>query len=272
VAAIVLSWSAADDVAPARDLRPARHASARAARVPDGDSATAGTAARETGFGMLVDAPVLDAGRAQGDDYSYSNFDPRSRAEGRHDRLELAVLQEIIDLNGLTESSSSTDTDNGDGRFEPLEFGSQIWCGGHLRELYTGPSEYFSYGYPLKQLPETLGDLRHLTRLNLNSNQLQSLPQSIGQLRKLRVLEVYANQLRELPGSLESLESLEVLQARGNQLREIPEGIAELPNLAAIFVTDNPIERWPERLRTRPTQTAPTPRVVRRRADCSPEP
>jgi hypothetical protein len=253
-------------------VRPAVRAPAAPSRIPDFVLPDVSSApARETGFGTLVALRDEDPGaEPQTPDYSYNNTDPRSRAAGRYDPRELAVLQAIIDLNGLTESSSSSDFDDGNGVFEPLELGTQVWCGSHLRELYTGASEFASFGYEIRQLPASLGDLVHLSRLSLGANAIEELPASIAELEELRVLELYNNLLRELPEAMGRMTGLEVLQLRGNQLREIPEAVADLPNLQNLFLADNPLERMPER--SIPNQgEARARRAVRRSVDCSPE-
>jgi hypothetical protein len=238
---------------------------ARASRVPD-VAATPGQPARDVAALQPIAAAVPAV------DYSYSNLDPRARDRKRYAAAELAVLEEVIALNGLTEASSSGDYDDGDGVLEPLEFGTQVWCGGHLRELYAGPSEYASFGYELRQLPARLGDLRELTRLSLNSNQLAELPTSIGELEQLRILELYDNRLRALPDSIGNLLALEVLQVRGNELGQLPASLADLPRLRTLFFSDNPLSQVPDELRELAQGAlAPDPRVVRRNVDCSPE-
>jgi hypothetical protein len=243
--------------------RPLARVPRDAGRVPD----VAAGEVRQSGFGALVAVPLPVAALAP--DYSYSNVDPQTRGSGRYDPRELAVLQAIIDLNELSESSSDMDFDNGDGVFEPLELGTQIWCGGHLRELYTGAGEYASFGYGLRSLPASIGDLAHLTRLNLSANRLAELPETLSALAELRVLELYHNELRQLPQSLSRMESLEVLHLRGNRLQEIPEEVLALPHLDGLFIADNPLLRFPEQLLN--TQAARAPRVVRRGVDCSAE-
>ena len=239
--------------------RPLARVPREAGRVPD-----VAAAPRETGFGSLVtllSAPALE------EDHSYTNLDPQTRDGGRYDPQELAVLQDIIDQNELGEDSSSTDFDDGDGVFEPLELGAQIWCGGHLRELYTGPGEYASFGYELRSLPASIGDLPHLVRLSLSANRLEQLPETITALSELRVLELYNNLLRQLPQSISRMERLEVLHLRGNRLTEIPESVLELPRLEGLFVADNPLAQVPERILN--SEAARAPRVVRRSGDCS---
>jgi Leucine-rich repeat (LRR) protein len=233
-----------------------------ASRLPDQPTAPT--------VSVLAAAPLAQT--VQPVDYSYSNLDPRERSSRRYAASELAVLEELIAINGLTEASSASDFDDGDGVLEPLEFGTQVWCGGHLRELYSGPSEYASFGYGLRRLPETLGDLRYLTRLSLNSNRLEELPSSIGELRQLEVLELYDNQLRELPASIGGLRALRTLQLRANQLHALPPELGGLKQLTRLFTADNPLEPVPSELLQRVASTvAPAANVVRRNGDCSPQ-
>ena len=46
------------------------------------------------------------------------------------------------------------------------------------------------YGYTLKNLPESIGNLENLKWLNLSSNKLIKVPESIGRLVKLRILKL----------------------------------------------------------------------------------
>ncbi|GAA2854972.1 hypothetical protein GCM10010517_13060 [Streptosporangium fragile] len=43
-------------------------------------------------------------------------------------------------------------------------------------------------GFGLKALPESLGDLTHLTELNLRGNRLTALPESLGSLTASKIL------------------------------------------------------------------------------------
>ena len=97
----------------------------------------------------------------------------------------------------------------------------------------------------LTSLPEWIGNLTNLTRLDLHSNQLTSLPESLGNLTNLTELYLSENQLISLPESLGNLTNLTKLDLRRNELTSLPESIANLTNLKVLKLTTNPIETPP---------------------------
>ncbi|CAH8634257.1 unnamed protein product [Dicrocoelium dendriticum] len=59
-----------------------------------------------------------------------------------------------------------------------------------------------------QEIPETVGELTHLTTLDLSHNQITSLPESIGKCKSLRSLNLQHNQLRHLPDSIGCMQNL----------------------------------------------------------------
>jgi internalin A len=76
-------------------------------------------------------------------------------------------------------------------------------------------------------LPESIGQLAQLQRLDLTGNQMTMLPESIGQLAQLHHLNLSDNQLKELPESLRNLKSLQQLYLRGNEALGLPAEVLE---------------------------------------------
>jgi internalin A len=77
-------------------------------------------------------------------------------------------------------------------------------------------------------LPESIGQLAQLKRLNLFGNQLSALPESIGELAQLEELDLSDNQLRALPESVLALteaDGLRRLYLHGNDALGIPREI-----------------------------------------------
>ena len=81
----------------------------------------------------------------------------------------------------------------------------------HRREL--GPAHL-----AVEILPESLGNLKSLEKLDLSHNQLKAFPGSLGNLKTLQSLDLQRNQLKTLPGSLWKLENLQNLQIKANPL------------------------------------------------------
>jgi len=178
-------------------------------------------------------------------DPEWTNRDPRP-PPFTLDPRDLRALAELIAANGLSESSSTTDWDDGDGVLGPLEVGMQRWRGGRLVALLTGEDRYGSFGYGLRLLPPSIGDLDALEELDLNTNRLATLPDAIGELRSLRALRVHRNGLEALPETIGSLHSLRELVVGENALRELPPSIAGLGSLEELHANDNPLAALPE--------------------------
>ena len=72
----------------------------------------------------------------------------------------------------------------------------------------------------MSQLPEWIGQLTNLVRVDLQQNRLSQLPRSMSQLANLRQLNVSGNQLSQLPESVRQLTNLTALSLDNNPLPE----------------------------------------------------
>ena len=98
----------------------------------------------------------------------------------------------------------------------------------------------------LTELPESIGSLNQLQRLYLYQNILIELPRSIGSLTQLQTLNVYQNRLVELPQSIGSLNQLRTLDICHNQLTELPQSITRLNQLLELYLLSNELRYLPE--------------------------
>jgi hypothetical protein len=101
-------------------------------------------------------------------------------------------------------------------------------------------------GTGLLRLPESIGKLRALQHLRVDSNQLTALPESIGQLAALQELYASKNQLTALPESIGQLAALQHLHVDSNQLTALPESIGQLAALKQLHVDSNQLTALPE--------------------------
>ncbi|WP_295614236.1 leucine-rich repeat domain-containing protein, partial [Chamaesiphon sp. GL140_3_metabinner_50] len=95
-------------------------------------------------------------------------------------------------------------------------------------------------------LPENIGDLVYLTKLNLNGNRLSSLPESIGNLTSLTELYLNGHQFTTLPESIGNLIDLTRLDLNGDRLTFLPDSIQNLEKLTKLNLNSNCLDRIPD--------------------------
>lgn len=115
----------------------------------------------------------------------------------------------------------------------------------HIKTLVLAHSQ-------LTELPPSIGNLRHLTRLYLDSNKLEKIPNTIEKLCSLKVLRLGDNHLSELPSSIKKLTQLTQLCLEGNQFNILPECIMELEGLRYLDISRNDIQKIPVSLEILP--------------------
>lgn len=87
---------------------------------------------------------------------------------------------------------------------------------------------------------DTITQLEALKELKLGNNNLSGyLPQSVGCLRNLRVLELQSNKLLSLPDGLRELVNLQVLNVAGNQLTGLPMDVLESLPIVDLNASNN---------------------------------
>ena len=103
--------------------------------------------------------------------------------------------------------------------------------------------------FVLKTVPKQIGNLKNLTYLSLNYNQLASLPKEIGNLESLTYLSLNENQFATLPKEIGNLESLTYLSLNKNQLATLPKQIGNLVNLTELNLHENQLTTLPEEIK-----------------------
>ena len=98
----------------------------------------------------------------------------------------------------------------------------------------------------LTTLPESIGNLKSLQKLDLDWNELTTLPESIWNLKSLEILILSKNKLRTLPELIGNLSSLEKLNLEDNQLTTLPESIGNLTSLQILDLRSNKLTTLPE--------------------------
>jgi hypothetical protein len=101
---------------------------------------------------------------------------------------------------------------------------------------------------PLETLPEEIGLLRALIRIDLRHNGLQTLPQSLGQLHRLEDLTSMGNALEHLPDVFHHLKRLRYLDLRENRLQSLPASLGALESLKGLILRDNCLTALPPQI------------------------
>ena len=101
----------------------------------------------------------------------------------------------------------------------------------------------------LTSLPDAIGNLINLERLEVQDNALTSLPNTLWNLRRMKTLYLSGNQLTEIPDTLgENLLDLEVLHLSDNNLESIPQSFENLKKLRSLDLDDNQLTEIPDTL------------------------
>ena len=137
------------------------------------------------------------------------------------------------------------------GKYQDVQNHSQICAyrlnqNGCVSELYLSNPKKFK----LSIIPEQISNLKSLTTLDLNNNDINKLPDSIGTLKALKYLDLSNNSLKILSNSIVSLKSLEYLDLSGNNIKELPESFKELKSLKTLRLDNNLIQFVPQTLKS----------------------
>ncbi|KAF8025353.1 hypothetical protein BT93_F2253 [Corymbia citriodora subsp. variegata] len=101
---------------------------------------------------------------------------------------------------------------------------------GNLKRLTTLKMESIK----LLDLPDTIGEIVGLQKLSLRNSSLNKLPESIGRLKSLVKLNLSCTNIVELPDSIGELKRLEKLDMGECKLRKLPDAIGKLEKLACL--------------------------------------
>uniref|UniRef100_A0A8D0HA18 Leucine rich repeats and calponin homology domain containing 3 n=1 Tax=Sphenodon punctatus TaxID=8508 RepID=A0A8D0HA18_SPHPU len=99
----------------------------------------------------------------------------------------------------------------------------------------------------LVSLPEDIGQLRHLTELDVSCNEIQTVPPQIGHLECLRDLNIRRNHLVHLPEELADLPLIR-LDFSCNKIATIPVCYRNLRHLQTITLENNPLQSPPAQI------------------------
>ncbi|KAI9209319.1 uncharacterized protein BJ171DRAFT_486129 [Polychytrium aggregatum] len=102
-------------------------------------------------------------------------------------------------------------------------------------------------GNQIKTLPDSIGQLVHLTNLDLSRNRIGKLPASVSALINLTKLNLSENALESLDGvQFSGMKLLSDLDLHDNNLVSFTDGSTSLPSLARLDISDNKISHFSE--------------------------
>ncbi|KKN42221.1 hypothetical protein LCGC14_0715460 [marine sediment metagenome] len=110
--------------------------------------------------------------------------------------------------------------------------------GQHIKGLFIHDSG-------LDHLPDSIGNLIYLERLNIEHTNLTHLPDTIGQLLNLKSIRISSCKLYMLPDTIGNILSLKILDLYDNQLKELPKSIVNLRSLTYLDISDNKFKVLP---------------------------
>ncbi|XP_064410512.1 uncharacterized protein LOC102354453 [Latimeria chalumnae] len=128
---------------------------------------------------------------------------------------------------------------------ELLSVPLQIFKLEELSVLDLSPERESCLSYKIDLLPREVGQLKNLTTLNLDTNDLKEVPAEIGALQNLERLTLSNNLLRFLPPEFGQLKKLQSLHLANNRLEELPAQVCQLGNLTFLDISDNKIRLIP---------------------------
>ncbi|XP_039165580.1 disease resistance protein RUN1-like [Eucalyptus grandis] len=97
----------------------------------------------------------------------------------------------------------------------------------------------------IKELPDSIGDLKMLEKMNLGNTEIRGLPNSIGGLESLLDLNLACSKMIALPVPIGYLKRLKSLNMRFSKLRELPNSIGDLKSLEELDLGSTQIRELP---------------------------
>ncbi|WP_201606193.1 leucine-rich repeat domain-containing protein [Psychrobacter sp. JCM 18903] len=109
-----------------------------------------------------------------------------------------------------------------------------------LKKLLELKEINISHNDDIKNIPESIGNLKNLERFILVGTNVKKLPNSIGHLVNLKFLYIsYVEKLTDFPESIGNLKNLEHLSLDGSNFKKLPDCIGQLSNLKKLILDDN---------------------------------
>jgi Leucine-rich repeat (LRR) protein len=117
---------------------------------------------------------------------------------------------------------------------------------GHVESYQGSRGEVSTLSRQVTTLPETIGDLPSLERLEIRSAYIDKLPDTIGSLKTLKELTITSHHLKQLPQTIGDLTSLMELTLNCASLECLPESLGQLIQLKKLTIFSDKIKKLPQ--------------------------
>ncbi len=165
---------------------------------------------------------------------------------------DIKFLNDLIELNDLTEDTTPFDNDNGDGIFTALELGwHQDWENGRLVYLDLHgyiPGYTDSSIYNIKVIPGSIINADKLGYIGIHHSDLSELPPEIVNHPSIWNLHLAANKIKEIPVDIYKMKNLEILALQMNEIESVPPSVANCPKLSNLDLSLNEINILPDEI------------------------
>ncbi len=147
--------------------------------------------------------------------------------------------EEILEFKNLEELIIVNKMQNWDGEKSPFSnIPEDIGNLDKLKKLQIN-------GAAIKKLPEGIGALKNLEQLSINNCLLRTLPDSVWQLPKLAYMSFFKNDIDRIPENID-LPLVGNILLDHNKLTSVPASLALQPKLRRVNLEHNPLETLPE--------------------------
>ncbi|MBP3886774.1 MAG: leucine-rich repeat domain-containing protein [Cellulosilyticum sp.] len=104
------------------------------------------------------------------------------------------------------------------------------------------------FGKHEERIPENIGDLTHLKKLEIFDYEVRYLPQTLEKLANLECLRITGNQVDNLNFDIGQLKNLRILDFSSMPLKTFPENITKLTQLEELYLGGLQVSHIPETL------------------------
>ncbi|ORX83716.1 L domain-like protein [Anaeromyces robustus] len=141
-------------------------------------------------------------------------------------------------------------TINKNGEIDKLQVNNQVFSSGIPNIIFkiTSITSLYLLNDTISILPDNIGNLKNLKRLDIRNNKLKTIPSSIKNLSKLEYLNLSNNPITKLPEEIGDLTELRLIYLNNCKLEQLFSSITKLSNLQELEIKNNKLKSIPKEL------------------------